>query len=99
METHLSIRKLDFDEAQSLGGNEMVITKFKESVRKVHKQYETDFEKISTKVSKIFAYLFCSQAWDKLSQEYKSEVRNICNLHHNQESFQAQNWSLLLKTK
>ncbi len=99
METHLSVRKLDFDKAQSSGGNKKVVTLFKESVHKVHKQYKTDFEKIRAKVSKIFANLFCSQAWETLSQEYKSEVRNICNLHHKQSEFQSQDWSILLKTK
>ena len=99
METHLSVRKLDFDKAQSLGGNEKVVTVFKESVRKVHLQYENDCAKIRAKVSKIFANLFCSQAWDKLSQEHKSEVRNICNLHHNPNNFHTQDWNALLQAK
>lgn len=99
METHLSVRNLDFDKAQSLGGNEKVVTKFKESIRKVHLQYGTDFAKISDKVSKIFAKIFCSQAWKKLSQEDKLEIKNICHLHYNPNNFQTQDWNALLKTK
>ena len=99
METHLSVRKLDFDKAQTSGGNEKVVTLFKESVHKVHKQYASDFTKISSKVSKVFANLFCSQAWDALSQEHKSEIKHICNLHHKQSEFQSPDWSILLKTK
>lgn len=99
MEKHLSVRKLDFDKAQSLGGNKKVVTLFKESVSKVHTQYANDFDKISSKVCKIFANLFCSPAWDKLSQDAKSEMKHICDLHLKQDKFQSQDWQALLKTK
>ena len=98
MNTHLSIRKLNFTKAQNSGGSFKVVTLFKVSVQKVHKQYANNFEKIRDKVSKVFANVFWDDAWENLSSEQKKEIKTISDLHQSQETFEAQDWGQLLKT-